>query len=117
MEKLLADLEKHNADIRAITGINSTSQVEHIPTEEEQLQEFIKNYIDEPAPKFSWKNALQKHMAYSALYGGRSSGKSFGYHNLIIMDEISMIKERITLKPTKKQAKLLKKFRKLKRFK
>ena len=110
MEKLLADLEKANS---AFLGNQEKSPM----TEEEQLQEFIKNYIDEPTPKFSWRDALQKQMAYSALYGGMSSGRKFGYHNLVVMDEVSVIKEKPTLKPTKKQAKLLKKFRKLKRSK
>ena len=27
-------------------------------TEEEQLKQFIKDYIDEPVPKFSWKDAF-----------------------------------------------------------
>ena len=86
-------------------------------TEEEQLKQFIKDYIDEPVPKFSWKDAFQKQLAYSTMYGGRGMGKSFAYHNLTVMDDPPIVHEKVTLKPTKKQAKLLKKFRKLKRFK
>lgn len=86
-------------------------------TEEEQLKQFIKDYIDEPAPKFSWKDALQKQMSYASMYGGRGMGKSFAYHNLVVMDDPPIVHEKVTLKPTKKQTKLLKKFRKLKRFK
>lgn len=86
-------------------------------TEEEQLKQFIKDYIDEPVPKFSWRDALQKQMAYASMYGGRGIGKSFAYHNLLVMDDSPIVHEKVTRKPTKKQAKLLKKFRKLKRFK
>ena len=118
LKRWKALIDDVNMDIYAVTDIHSIIPKEpEPPSEEEQLKQFIKDYIDEPVPKFSWRDALQKQLAYSAMYGGRGMGKSFAYHNLTVMDDPPIVHEKVTLKPTKKQAKLLKKFRKLKRFK
>lgn len=114
---LIDDTTKH---IREITGIDDILLEQEMRplTEEEQLKQFIKDYIDEPPPPFKWPDKFAKMLAYTQAYGGPSSGRTFGYHNqYVIMDEFMPMHEKITLKPTKKQAKLLKKFRRLKRFK
>ena len=115
-------IDDHYLDAQAITGIKTVIPTPPpIPlTEEQQLQQFIKDYIDEPPPKPTWKSHMDKTLAYTQMYGGsgRKIGKSFGYHpNYVIIDEFFPNHEKPTFKPTKKQAKLLKKFRRLKRFK
>lgn len=109
-------------DIYGVTHIKSILPKEpEPPTEEEQLKQFIKDYIDEPSPKPQWRNIVDKMLAYTAAYGGRGVDKSMIYknltHNRVIIDDFCTPREKPTFKPTKKQAKLLKKFRKLKRFK
>ena len=118
----MALIDEAKMDIYAVTGIQSVLPKEPEPlTEEEQLKQFIKDYIDEPPPPFSWPDQMAKMMAYTQAYGGKGHGKSIGYHKMIhqriIIDDFCIPHEKPTLKPTKKQAKLLKKFRKLKRFK
>ena len=118
----MALIDDVKMDIYATTGIQSIIPKEpEPPTEEEQLKQFIKDYIDEPPPPFSWPDKMAKMMAYTRAYGGRGHGKSIGYHGMIknhvIIDDFCTPHENPTFKPTKKQAKLLKKFRKLKRFK
>ena len=101
-------------------------------TEEGELQEFIRDYIDEMKPETIKWNA----QSFATMYGGMAARhhsknllaqKLYGQKSkLAIIDESSMIKgwdrfagyeKTSTFKPTKKQAKLLRKFRKLKRFK
>ena len=111
-----------NMDIYGLTGIHSTTTKEsEPPTEKEQLKQFIKDYIDEPPPPFRWPDQMAKMLAYTQAYGGRATGKSMIYKNLVkshvIIDDFCTPHENPTFKPTKKQARLLKKFRKLKRFK
>lgn len=118
----MALIDDARMDIYGVTGIQSIIPKEpEPPTEEEQLKQFIKDYIDEPPPKPEWKSLMAKMMAYTQAYGGRGVGKSFLYKNMIknhvIIDDYCTPHENPTFKPTKKQAKLLKKFRKLKRFK
>lgn len=95
-------------------------------TEEEQLQEFIKDYIDEKKPDdVQWQPQSIANM-YGAM-AARQVSKSLTFHQmygrkakLTILDDYP---EPLgnphppTFKPTKKQAKQLRKFRKLKRFK
>ena len=87
-------------------------------TEEQQLKRFIKDYIDEPPTTQPMTAQLLKQLQYMQMYGGceRQLGKSFGYHPQIVINDPIHV-EAITRKPTKKEAKLLRKFRKLKRFK
>lgn len=118
----MALIDNVETDMRAVTGIVSVlPDPPPPPTEKEQLQQFIKDYIDEPPPKPEWKSIMHKMMTYTQMYGGRGHGKSIGYHRMIqnhvIIDDYCTPHENPTFKPTKKQAKLLKKFRRLKRFK
>lgn len=101
-------------------------------TEDEELEEFIRDYIDEVKPETTKWNV----QSFAAMYGGMAAhqhSKSLLTQQLygqkgkmVIMDESSLIKgwdrfagyeKTSTIKPTKKQAKLLRKFRKLKRLK
>lgn len=118
----MALIDDVKMDIYATTGIQSILPKQpEPPTEEEQLQQFIRSYINEPPPKNQWSDILAKYLTYPIMYGGRGHGKTIGYHKMIhqhiIIDDFCTPHENPTLKPTKKQAKLLKKFRKLKRFK
>jgi hypothetical protein len=94
-------------------------------TEEEQLQDFIKDYIDEKSPDDLDPGAFWQK--YAGTISGRQVSKSLAYHQMYgrqaklkILDDYP---EPLgnphppTFKPTKKQAKQLRKFRKLKRFK
>ena len=119
LKSWMDSLDDHFLDAQVTTGIKDINMVQpqNPLTEEEELQKFIRDYIDEPPPRPQWKNALDKMLAYTRMYSGRGMSK-IGYHNnYVIMDECVPRHEKTTLKPTKKQAKLLKKFRKLKRFK
>jgi hypothetical protein len=70
-------------------------------TEKEKLDRFIEEYIDEK-PRYSVIG-----FDFSAI-----ENRILGLNpNLVIWDKVSSVK------PTKKQAKLLKKFRKLRKFK
>jgi nitrate reductase cytochrome c-type subunit len=101
-------------NIREITGIGIITQHKQEMSEKEELRQFIRDYIDEPPPLPRWQNLFAKQLAYSQMYSGRGMSKSrfFGYHNHVIIDEFMPIHENPTFKPTKKHAKLLKKFRK-----
>ena len=91
-------------------------------TETEQLQEFIKDYIDEKKPEVDpiWQK-------YAGILSGRMHSKSQLFHQLYGRNSKLLIADDYpeplgnphppTFKPTKKQAKQLRKFRKLKRFK
>lgn len=118
----MALIDDAKMSIYGVTNIQSViSKEPEPPTEEEQLKQFIKDYIDEPPPKPEWKSLMAKIMAYTQACGGRRVGKSMIYKNLIkshvIIDDYYTPHENPTFKPTKKQARLLKKFRRLKRFK
>lgn len=123
LKRWMGLIDDHYLDAQALTGIKTVNiNPPPIPlTEEQELQQFIKDYIDEPPPKPQWKSYFDKLMNYTIAYGGRRHGKSIGYHRMIqnhvIIDDYCTPHEKTTLKPTKKQAKLLKKFRRLKRFK
>lgn len=87
-------------------------------TEEEQLKQFIDQYIDDKVKyiPYNWP-AIEWKTPHKAI---RSSSKLRGsLVDEILYDELyaDRFRHRPTLKPTKKQAKLLRKFRKLKRFK
>lgn len=101
-------------------------------TEERELQEFIRDYIDEVKPETTKWNLQSFASMYSGMTARQHSKsplaqKLYGQEpKLVIMDESSLItgwdrfagyQRTSTFKPTKKQAKQLRKFRKLKRFK
>ena len=107
--------------IDSLTGVHDLymGQIKSEPeTEEQQLKRFIKDYIDEPPPTQPMTAQLLKQLKYIQMYSGsgRQLGKSFGYYPQIVINDPIHV-EAITRKPTKKEAKLLRKFRKLKRFK
>ena len=120
----LSDLEKRLAEYSTLLDVYGNFVKPK--TEEEELQEFIEKYIDEPVPQTYGNTGDWASRMYSAMTA-RSHSKSLAYPQMYgrkatitIMDDFC---EPVgnphppTFKPTKKQAKLLRKFRKLKRFK
>ena len=118
----MALIDDVQMDIYGVTGIQSVLPKEpEPPTEEEQLKKFIKDYIDEPPSNLEWRNLLAEQVNHINLYSGEGMRGLFSYYNMIknpvIIDDFCTPYENPTFKPTKKQARLLKKFRRLKRFK
>ena len=110
LKRWMALIDNVETDMRAVIGIASVlPDPPPPPTEEEQLQQFIKDYIDEPPPTPKWKSLMHKMMAYTQMYSGRGMSKSklIGYHNHVIIDDFCTPHEKPTFKPTKKQANII----------
>ena len=117
LKKLMDSIDHKKFVIDSLTGFRDIYAPKP-ETEEQQLKRFIKDYIDEPPPVQPMTAQLLKQLQYMQMYGGsgKQFGKSFGYHPQIVINNPIHV-EAVTRKPTKKEAKLLRKFRKLKRFK